>query len=211
MNIIIIEKNTDCKNNPIPCIIKEKMDIYSSSKKKKEIKNGYLLLLSSLKYFYKLDNIALSYNTNGKPFMAMKGPYFNISHSHDLFGVALSFEEIGLDIELCQTPKLSLFDYSSHLLNENDYTFLDHKNDLNKAFSQVFTIKEAYIKYLGESIFLGLNKIIINYETHEIQFLDYKKAFFQSFFFEGYVITVVSDTPKVYTIYKKDGETYEIL
>lgn len=117
------------------------------------------------------------YNKYGKP--SLKGssmPNFNISHCNELAVCAVADDPIGVDAE-------KIRDFSERVMkrcftkSENDYV----KNSFspNKAFFQLWTLKESYIKAIGIGLSYPLNKAgfiiknnhIIPDTEHEFSFM----------------------------------------
>lgn len=76
----------------------------------------------------------------GKPYLTNAPYYLSISHTKTLLAVAVSHTEIGLDVEEITRPIPKAI--------QNRLT----KQEQNEDFFAVWTAKEAYIKYLGETL-----------------------------------------------------------
>lgn len=83
----------------------------------------------------------------GKPYIDKNPFYFSLSHSNNIAAIALSDEPVGLDFESFQSEKK----YSSIL---KKFSF-DERSEIENYVDFLFnwTAKEAYAKYLGESVF----------------------------------------------------------
>ena len=105
------------------------------------------------------------YNEFGKPYIKDSNLYFSLSHSNGVIALAVSKEEIGLDIELIKDVKDNL---ALKVMNEAEYNIYKglSKNDKISYFYEVWTSKEAYVKKLGTS--LTLNPSNINIDTDVI-------------------------------------------
>lgn len=125
---------------------------------KKELLGAGLLLNKLLK----LNNIteyALEYNEYGKPFLKDKELYFSISHSNNIVGIIISKSNIGIDLEVNKIYNEKLI---TKVFNEQEkaiYAKLTTK-DKHKYFYEVWTGKEAYVKYVGTGL-KGFPKDII--------------------------------------------------
>lgn len=97
---------------------------------------------------------------NGKPYLAGKEAHFNISHSKNFIACAVDSNPIGIDIEAVRP-------IHPHLLRRvctrdelyfvtGSYSLPTAKDNLNEEeslrFLQVWTAKEAYIKYTGKGL-----------------------------------------------------------
>lgn len=133
-------------------------------------KQSFLCGRSLLKYALvqeKLLNSAdclpnVSYQELGKPYLELVEPFgsamhFNLSHSHDLMGLAIGTYAQGIDIELVAPQRLKKR-LIERVLNQAELKVF---NDLEvqgveeqaRFFTQQWTIRESLIKVLGKSIF----------------------------------------------------------
>lgn len=103
------------------------------------------------------DNSDLYFETKklGKPFIkGMKDFHFNISHTKNAVAVAFSLNEVGIDVE-----KVREFDEKIvkrfFTENEKHYVLSGQKN-ANQRFFEVWTKKEAYVKYLGDGLNMSM-------------------------------------------------------
>lgn len=120
--------------------------------------SGLLLYYSCKKRGLDRDKIIVKYGKYGKPIISEF--FFSISHSGNKVAIAISDQIIGFDLEKIDSSKIF------NLLNilgcrEYDY-FFRHKNKV-LAFYEIWTAKEALLKYSGEGL-VGLDsaKDIIN-------------------------------------------------
>lgn len=123
----------------------------SSEKTSKKILQSYLQC--------PIDQIDLKKSSSGKPFLASSHHLkieFNISHSNDLWGMALCLNQpIGLDLEFF------LKNRNFNLISRKFFSVLE-RNLLNQSensneeiinFYRIWTLKEAYVKYKNEKLF----------------------------------------------------------
>jgi len=118
---------------------------------------GYLLyILLKENGFNDIDK-EIYFNENNKPLLPSKyNLYFSISHSKDMVFVAISDKKIGIDIEFID-EKINL-NIKKYFSKEDIETLENSKNYLN-TFFDIWTLKESYLKYLGE----GLNKSLSSF------------------------------------------------
>lgn len=85
----------------------------------------------------------------GKPFLStMQNLYFNITHSRTHIVIALSDTPVGIDLEpLRPYPPMLVHRY----FHRDEADYLDTLADERKAeaFTRLWTLKEAYVKYTG--------------------------------------------------------------
>ncbi|MDE6677144.1 MAG: 4'-phosphopantetheinyl transferase superfamily protein [Clostridia bacterium] len=79
-------------------------------------------------------------NEHGKPYLAESPLFFNLSHSGNITAVVVSEQEAGLDIQLREERDLSA------VLRRLSPA------ERSEDFFALWTAKEAYIKYKGESL-----------------------------------------------------------
>lgn len=101
-------------------------------------------------------DVAFGETEYGKPFI-VGGPYFNLSHSHNLAALAISEDfDLGLDIEhvrAIEGPDIARRFFSSQecaALNTYDGASYE------AAFYRCWTRKEAYVKAQGEGLGISL-------------------------------------------------------
>lgn len=145
----------------------EKIKKSSNILLKKEQLGSSLLLNDILENYFFMDitKVEYIYNEYGKPYIKDSNLYFSLSHSNGVIALAVSKEEIGLDIELIKDVKDNL---AHKVMNEAEYNIYKglSKNDKISYFFEVWTSKEAYVKKLGSA--LTLNPSNINIDTDVI-------------------------------------------
>ncbi len=102
-------------------------------------------------------DLGFTIGKHGKP--QLKGDElearFNISHTGDLWAIALSPKnEIGLDIER-HRPRKNMNSIMAHYFHsQENEAYLDFETDEERAafFFKLWTQKEAYAKYLGRGL-----------------------------------------------------------
>lgn len=95
-----------------------------------------------------------------KPFIEnCKNFKFNISHSNDIIVAAIDNEEVGIDIELIK--ELST-DIANVFCTDNEYLNISNslESNRNERIIATWSMKEAYVKYLGT----GLNKELKSFD-----------------------------------------------
>jgi len=101
----------------------------------------------------KLDNKAVFYGDNGKPYLNVKDVYFNISHSHNLIAIIISNQECGIDIQY-KTKDLRI---ARKILSIDETK--EFKTKIFKAdyLNRKWVTKEAYGKMIG----IGLHSFVL--------------------------------------------------
>jgi 4'-phosphopantetheinyl transferase len=106
----------------------------------------------------------------GKPYLkSYRHMHFNISHTREAIACAISDKQIGIDIERIK-PFNKRIAEKFFTKNEQEYIF-NKREDENVRFFEVWTRKEAYVKWLGKGMVIPFNsfdvlkdsKILTNY------------------------------------------------
>lgn len=121
-----------------------KNERYSRNKSIKKIFYTY--------YGYDVQDNNILVSNLGKPFLDSNKYYFNISHSGEYVIFAVSDDEIGIDIQKMDEINLKI---SERFFSPYEDKFIKEYNSFER-FYIIWTIKEAYIKYIGQ----GLNKTL---------------------------------------------------
>lgn len=126
------------------------------------------------------EEIIIKATSQGKPYIENRPIYFNISHCEDYVVCAVNEKEIGIDIEKIRDVNLSIAErFFTH--SESEYLNSGDTADKNKRFFEIWTAKEAYLKWLGSGI------------TDELSKLDVPQANVKHFYFEDYVVAVYTE------------------
>ena len=100
----------------------------------------------------------------GKPYVKnYPGLHFNISHTKAAIAFALADSPIGVDIEIIRSVKKSIVRHF-FTQNEQDYIFLNNIGQ-DIRFTEIWTRKEAYFKFLGK----GIENTLELFDVLEIQ------------------------------------------
>ena len=141
----------------------EKINKSSNILFKKEQLGSSILLNDILENYFFMDTTKVEYiyNEFGKPYIKDSNLYFSLSHSNGVIALAVSKEEIGLDIELIKDVKDNL---AHKVMNEAEYNIYKglSKTDKISYFYEVWTSKEAYVKKLGSALTLNPSNINID-------------------------------------------------
>lgn len=125
----------------------------------------------------KSNNIEIAKGEKGKPyFKFLPDFHFNVSHADGLTVITVAESEVGIDAEKLREADLRIAD-RRFLKTERDYIF---ETDSNRRFFEVWTKKEAFLKYKGTGISGGLDSVNVFECTPPIK----------TFYFEDYVISV---------------------
>ena len=88
------------------------------------------------------------YNEHGKPYIE-GGPFFSISHCKTGIAVALDDRPVGIDIESIRHADSELV---TRTMNEQEQEEIARSGDQDRAFTRLWTQKEAVVKCIGTGI-----------------------------------------------------------
>ncbi len=126
------------------------------------------------------EQIVIQYHEHGKPFIKdLENFSYNISHSGEWVVVAYTYDEtgtvkdtkVGVDVEkireFTNCEKLTIRFFAKE---EQEYIF-SVKSDAERAgrFTEVWTLKESYLKYLGCGLSQSLESFAVDAATGQIQ------------------------------------------
>lgn len=98
----------------------------------------------------------------GKPYLTdYANLHFNLSHSGDKIVFILCQKPIGIDIEIVKDINLN---GKERFFCENEWNYIHSSENALSAFYEIWTLKEAYMKYIG----IGLNKPLKTIMIHVI-------------------------------------------
>lgn len=106
-----------------------------------------------------ISNNAINFKTNeyGKPFLPYyPNFYFNSAHSGDYIVCAVGDSHVGIDIEEIKQIEMTIAEHF-FAMQETQYILSQPDEKRLKAFYQIWTMKEAYIKRDGKGLRIPLN------------------------------------------------------
>lgn len=129
------------------------------------------------------DEIVFGRNGYGKPYL--KGEpnfYFNLSHTRNAIVVAISDKPIGIDIEKIRIGSLAI---ANRFFDKSEVAYITREaSGKDKRFYEVWTKKEAYVKYIG----MGLSVPLYSFNVFDNNILKQ----IQTTEKDGYIISVCS-------------------
>ncbi len=186
MSIKIFFSEISCETN---FRIFELMKFVSHEKKEKLIKFKFdidrkLSLYSELLVRYQAckelnllnKEIVFAKNKNGKPFLLDHPEFqFNISHTRNAIAVAFLNREIGIDIESIKPCDLTI---AKRFFTSSEQNYIFSHDNPDDAFYEIWTKKEAYIKYLGTGLSTPLKSFdVMDDKTRPILHTDTAKKY----------------------------------
>jgi 4'-phosphopantetheinyl transferase len=126
--------------------------------------------------------VQLGRSKKGKPY-SMDDPqlFFNMSNSGSLVAIAFSRDgEVGLDLEQLR-PLSDLDDLITKNFTPSEIKFINSKPDDNiRRFFRFWTIKESYLKALGEGMRLPPDNLEFSIENDRVRLLSVRGIFDQA-------------------------------
>lgn len=101
------------------------------------------------------EDLIFDRNEFGKPYLIDYPEFhFNISHTRNAIAVAISDKPVGIDIERIKDADLNI---ARRFFTEQEQAYiLCNELDQLKRFYEIWTKKEAYIKYMGKGLSIPL-------------------------------------------------------
>ena len=109
-----------------------------------------------------LNRVEFEYNDRGKPFIKDSNLHFNLSHSGDYAVLAVSDYPVGIDIERLKYGRMSVAERFFGKEEYEDIINAGSEEKRNRRFLEYWTLKEAYVKYLGEGLAVSFDSFRIN-------------------------------------------------
>ena len=116
---------------------------------------GFVKQIAAEKYNIDANTIEIERSDHGKPdFAGLTYFHFNISHSGELIALAVSESAVGVDVERLLTPDYRV----SKRCCEDEQIYI---SDSPIRFFEIWTKKEAILKYQGTGISGGLKSFSV--------------------------------------------------
>lgn len=130
----------------------------------------------------KWQEIEFEYNNHEKPSLKnYNNHYFNISHSGNWVAVAFSDGEVGVDVEKIKGDRRKIARRFFTPSEIEDMTSLKEEEQ-QLYFYQLWTLKESYMKAIGNGISMSLDSFAFTKENNRFK-LDFSKNDSEWFFF----------------------------
>jgi len=160
---------------------------------------GELLVRYQICKLLDLDNkgIMFTKNKSGKPYLQNYPEFhFNISHTRNAIAVAFSNSEIGIDIEKIKSPD---FKIAKRFFTSSEQNYIFTQENSERAFYEIWTKKEAYIKYTGTGLSVSLKSFNVLDDknttmSYMVEIEDYiLSSFCEKFIKEEPTVTVLTE------------------
>ena len=100
--------------------------------------------------------------SKGKPYVKIDGVHFNISHSKNFWVCAVGNENVGIDIEVLRERNINGLVKKYFTIEENACLEKVNQQEKMAKFFEIWTYKEAFSKFKGESIFDNIRINMVN-------------------------------------------------
>lgn len=137
-------------------------------------------------YGSKSDLPKLEFHENGKPSFVSADFYFNISHSDGLVCVAVSENEIGIDV---QSFRISFDSVKRRVLSESELEIVNSSENGNDIFIDIWSRKESYLKFTGLGISQELRSLDFSPFLNDSKFV-FHNLYYKCMKFENCRLTV---------------------
>ncbi|WP_300369452.1 4'-phosphopantetheinyl transferase superfamily protein [Brachyspira sp.] len=147
------------------------------------------IILSMAQNHYNKNNLVIFREENKKPYFNNENSlYFNGTHTSELFAAVMSDEyNVGIDAE--NIVKRDFFSIAEEYFYKSEIEYLKNTHKLEIDFFTIWTIKEAYIKMLGKTIFDIKNSIEVDLKERIIR--NAENSFFSSFILDdSYIVSI---------------------
>lgn len=123
-------------------------------------------------------DIEIKTDVYGKPYITgYEQWHFSITHTAGMIGIAVSDEQVGIDVEKIHSADLRI---AKRFFTDQEYLRIENSENKDRCFFEIWTKKEAYLKYTGK----GLRTPLRCFDVFE---LAHK---FESFEEDGYMYSV---------------------
>ena len=181
----------------MPAERKKKIDFYRFGKDKRLSLGAGILLQTGLADCG-LADAELVYNQNDKPLLRGRDDiFFNLSHSGTIAACAFSDRPVGVDVE--ERAHFEQEVVRRVYLPEEIARIAALEAPADPLYTDLWTIKESLMKYLGTGLTLDPKKIEVSFGdriTAKAEGYDCSALYFTAYATDGYSLTVCSEYEK---------------
>ena len=129
----------------------------------------------------------------GKPYFAsLPNWHFNISHTKRWVAIAISDQEVGIDVEGIRSYKKEV---AKRFFSSAEYLYLEtvSLDKQDEIFTRLWTLKECYVKYTGTGISNNFSNFAISIKNEVIDIEGNEEpVFFKQYDYKGLFISICS-------------------
>lgn len=144
-----------------------------------DIAHRCVLNIASRNLRIPVESLYLGLGEFGKPYIQNhENWHFNISHTDGIIVIAVSDKPVGVDVERIRKADLRI---AKRFFTEKEIAYIDELAEKqDERFFEVWTKKEAYLKYTGDGLRVPLESIDV------ISYCD----MYKSLLFDGFIVTI---------------------
>ena len=144
------------------------------------------------KYDINNDNLNISYNKYKRPYLNIENIYYSNSYGENCAIIFISNNNIGVDIEKLKLPNINL---AKKFFTNKEFNYVFESYNLQKQrFFEIWTKKEAYIKYIGTGFYTKINSFdVINSKYSKL---------FNSFILNNHMVSICMNSKKFFNVHK---------
>lgn len=126
-------------------------------------------------------DLLFSKNSFGKPFITNIPNFkYNLSHTKNAIAICVSDNEVGIDVEKIRDININL---AKRFFTQDECDYITEKQT-SLRFFEVWTKKEAYLKFIGKGLSVQLNSFSV---------LELDTAIFSTFYIGDYIVSVCTE------------------
>lgn len=150
-------------------------------------------------------NIVFEKTEFGKPICSSAlDIQFNLSHSGNYVAGVFDDKQVGIDVE--EVKDKDNDDIVNRFFSRQERDYYENCEDRRRMFYELWTIKEAYIKYLGLGMSKGFDTFTAHWDNGKIGVRDFElnkelEAYIESIDMQDYYLTVISETKPEFEIW----------
>ena len=164
-------------------------------------KDKLLSLVAGLLIRAELGDVPTTVNEHGKPYIVGDESFFSVSHSGTCVAIAVDDREVGLDVE--KLPEKEYLKITERFYHPNEREYVQGAADPSRAFTHIWTRKEAYLKQLG----IGISTDLTAFDTTSGEL----NKRLRTFDIDGYAISVCAEYSLNENVYISELELSELL
>lgn len=150
------------------CLSKERVQKIEKCRmiddKKRSLAAGLLLEYALREFGLAQKDLKIEYGKNGKPKFAERPEiHFNLSHARDYAALAISKEEVGVDIEQIREGKRKI---AQRFFSSEEKKVLQEQWS-DSVFTKIWTRKESLVKACGTGLSIPLDQFSVLSDTVE--------------------------------------------
>ncbi|MDP4121273.1 MAG: 4'-phosphopantetheinyl transferase superfamily protein [Bacillota bacterium] len=150
-------------------------------------KAAYMLLNEAIEKEFNLSYIQIEKDEYGKPHLVGRTDiHFSLSHTDGMVAVILSNNEVGIDIEKIRPINIRI---AEKVCTQDEKDDIMRREDKDIQFLKYWTLKESYVKAIGQGLRFGLKNISFQLSADSICSND-KNAMFDLFLRDEYIVAV---------------------